>query len=133
MDSNSADAPVDTEQELSRWKAWALRHQLTLLIIGTIVVTIIFTGVGLNMYHTSGAAQLDLSRPGYERAREIVREDDAIFEEYPATGTLDRESFLQFKQLLEKHRDNMNTIDAFGGDPMALDALGIDEPVLEEE
>ena len=42
------------------------RHRLALLLVGTVVVALILTVVSMIIYNYSGAAQLDLSRPGYQ-------------------------------------------------------------------
>ena len=105
------------------------RHKLLILITASIVVTLIFTAVGLVLYNTSGTAQLDLSRPGFQGVDEIVKKNQAELVEYSATGEINEEALSHFDTLYKTQLQNVTSVDAFSGDPMAPEALGIDEAV----
>ncbi len=107
------------------------KHRILLLIGLTIIITSVFTAIGLMLYNTSGSAQLDLSRPGYKGVNEIVEKNKPTFVEYPATGEINEATLKEFQDLYKKHLDNVKSVEAFRGDPLAPDALGIDEATAE--
>lgn len=103
------------------------RHRFVALIGGTIVISLFLVGVALALYASSGAAQLDLSRPGYKSVREqAVRSDN--FEGIPATGTVTQDTLSQFRSLYNSQAQKATNVDSFGGDPMSDKTLSIDDP-----
>ena len=62
--------PEETHQEQTAQGFWA-HHRLIMLLIGTISMALVLTCVSVIIYTTSGAAQLDLSRPGYRSGRAL--------------------------------------------------------------
>jgi hypothetical protein len=66
----------------------------------------------MSLYVTSGASQLDLSRPGYERARTQVDEskEDNTFE---TNGAISSDIISEFQVLYEKQRAKLNASDKF--------------------
>lgn len=101
-------------------------HRILVLVVLTTVIAIVSTGVGLMMYNSRGTAQLDLSRPSYEGVGELVEQGRQTYTEYSASGGIDEESLREFDELYRKQMDGLMVIDAFGGDPLAAEALGID-------
>lgn len=88
------------------------RHRLVYAIIGAICIGLLLTAVSMSLYVTSGASQLDLSRPGYERARTQVdesKEDDS----FKANGPIDTEVIGEFQALYQKQRAKLNASDKF--------------------
>jgi len=77
------------------------------------------------MYNSSGAAQLDLSRPGYVDVRSQVVVNEGDFQSYSSTGAINKDSINDFKSLYDKQAQKVKAADAFGGDPLSSDALGI--------
>jgi hypothetical protein len=112
---------------LSRWQ----RHKFMMLIGGTITISLILVVIALILYNTSGAAQLDLSRPGYQSVRDKAdrSEDDTNFS---STGPLDKDSLTKFRILYNSKMKEVNAVDAFGGDIMSDKALSLDELNPEE-
>lgn len=107
---------------LSRWE----RHKFLVLVGATIVVSLCLVSVAMGIYSTSGAAQLDLSRPGYQSVRQQVSRTDE-FDGFPATGTIDADALAKFRELYAKQSDQANAVDGFAGDVMSDKALSIDE------
>ena len=107
-------------------------HRLTILICLSIAIALVFTAVGLTLYNTSGTAQLDLSRPGFEGIDKQIKSHKADAVEYPAMGPINEETLLQFDALYKKQLENVTSVNAFGGDPMAPDALVVDDVLSEE-
>ncbi len=117
-----------TEQELIAanvgLKGWQ-RHRF-LVMVGTIIIVALFlVSVALALYASSGAAQLDLSRPGYISVRSgAVRSDE--FTSFPASGAIDKETLDQFRKLYDTEAERATNVDSFGGDVMSDQALSID-------
>lgn len=53
------------------------------------------------LYASSGAAQLDLSRPGYQSVQGKIEQTDN-FKSFPATGNVDKKTIEQFQKLYEE-------------------------------
>lgn len=103
-------------------------HRLGVLIILTIGIALAFSAIGLSLYHASGTAQLDLTRPDYEGVSETIGQDGEApdFIDYPANGPIDEAALKEFDRLYTAQLENIDLIDAFGGDPMSLESLRID-------
>ncbi|HZJ34825.1 MAG TPA: hypothetical protein VFD55_02300 [Candidatus Angelobacter sp.] len=101
------------------------KYRFLLLIVISILVASILVLISMAMYNGSGAAQLDLSRPGYNEVRDQVITDDSDFKNYSNTGPIDQSSISEFKLLFEKQSQKIEAFDAFGGDPLNPKALGI--------
>lgn len=88
------------------------RHRLAYGVFGAICIGLLLTMVSMSLYISSGASQLDLSRPGYERARTQVDEskDDERFE---TSGPVDTKSLSEFQRLFTKNRTKLNASDKF--------------------
>lgn len=110
-------------------KPW-YRHQLLLFIGGSITIALLLVAVSMALYASSGAALLDLSRPGYKSIQNEVNQSDS-FESYPATGPVDKKTLEDFQKLYQRQTKPVLG-DAY--DPAALDAstLGIDAPAAGE-
>lgn len=119
----SEEELIAEAKTLSRWE----RHKFMLLVGITIVISLFLTGVSLALYSSSGAEQLDLSRPGYQAVRDQVPKTDD-FDGFPSTGTLDKQALDQFRELYDKKAKEATTFDSFGGQVMSDKALGIDNP-----
>lgn len=111
------------EPKLSRWE----QHRFMALVGGSIVIALLLTAVSLKLYATSGAAQLDLSRPGYEQAVD-KKAKSTVFEGYPSSGPINKQTLKEFQDLYSKRADQATKVDSFGGDVMNDAALSIDAP-----
>lgn len=113
---------VAEAHKLSRWE----RHKFMLLVGLTIVISLFLVWIALGLYNSSGAAQLDLSRPGYKSVQSQVTKDDT-FSGYPSTGTMDKAALDQFRGLYTTRAAQATGLDSFGGSVMSDQALGIDD------
>jgi len=105
------------------------RHSFLLFITGSILVSTVIVVISMTMYNGSGAAQLDLSRPGYVSVRSQAIEGESDFQSYSSVGTMDKEAIDSFKKLFDKQSKKLKAVDAFGGSPSPLSpvSLGIDD------
>ena len=94
------------------------RHRLVYGVVGAIAIGLLLTVISMSLYISSGASQLDLSRPGYERARTQVDEskDQNTFE---TNGPIDAQTISRFQTLFTNNRTKLNGADKF--DSSAID------------
>ncbi len=116
-----ADARV-----LSRWE----RHKFMVLVGLTIIISLFLVMVSLRLYGSSGAAQLDLSRPGYQSVREQASRP-VDFTSFPSTGPLNKEALDKFRILYDEQVKEATAVDSYGGDVMSDTALGLNVPPAE--
>ncbi|MEP7204957.1 MAG: hypothetical protein ABI716_02070 [Candidatus Saccharibacteria bacterium] len=103
---------------------WQL-HRFLLLLIITISIALFLVGTSMALYASSGAAQLDLSRPGYRAISSQAIKTDNDFEVYPSAGQMDQSAIDSFRALYNKQSSKAKAIDAFSGDPLNPDVLEI--------
>lgn len=106
---------------LTGWRT----HKFFILVAATIAVSVVLVGVAMAIYSNSGAAQLDLSRPGYQA---ITKEADRneMINAFPSTGSLDPATLDKFRKLYTTQAQQVLGYDGFGGDPMSDTALGLE-------
>jgi hypothetical protein len=95
-----------------------VKHSFLLLIGISIATALVLVVISMELYTSSGAAQLDLSRPGYKAVTSQAVQSDNDFQDYQAFGTLDSSAVNDFKTLYEKEADKAKAVDAFSGDPL---------------
>lgn len=100
-------------------KASWQRNKFTALIAGVVVVSLTLVAIAINIYNSDGAAQLDMSRPGYSSVRSKVIKEDEDRVAYPSTGAFDQKSFDDFEKRYKKYADAVHAINGF--DPSAVD------------
>ncbi len=115
MDDNT---PVITK-DLSFWD----NHRFLLLVAIAIGVALVLVGISMAMYTGSGAAQLDLSRPGYRAVSSQATNNDSDFKNYSPFGQINKSTIKEFKTLYEKQASKAKAVDAFSGDPLNPDVL----------
>ncbi len=102
-------------------------HRIAVLVSVTVLISLVFTSVGLSLYNGSGTVQVDLSRPDYAGVTDdsgSSKKDTYV--EYPAVGPINQEALDEFNKTYSEQVDNVKSVDAFSGNPLAPDALGID-------
>ena len=104
------------------------KHSFLIFITISIVISSGIVVTSMFMYNSSGAAQLDLSRPGYVSVRSQATTSSDDFQNFPTTGPINKNDMSDFKELYGKQTQRVKTVDAFGGDPLSPDALGISAP-----
>jgi hypothetical protein len=107
-------------RQLGVWE----RYRLVTMITGVTAIAITMVGIALALYYSSGAALLDLSRPGYSSVSKQA-EDNEQFDGFSASGAIDKKALDQFQSLYEERAKKATAIDSFGGDAMSDDTLDI--------
>jgi hypothetical protein len=111
----------DNNSQLSIWE----RHRFWILVSSCVIVSLFLAGVSLALYASSGAAQLDLTRPGYQSVRQQAGGEDKL-DAFPSTGELDGKSLEQFRKLYDERAKQATSVDSFGGGVMSDESLSID-------
>ena len=115
--------PLEPKTVLGRWG----EHRFLIMIGVSIVIALFLVGVALALYASSGAAQLDLSRPGYQSVRKQVPQDDT-FSGFSASGAVDKAALEQFEKLYNERSKQAIGVESFGGNGMSDESLSIDAP-----
>ena len=106
----------------NRWE----QHRFLVLIGGVMLISLFLVSVALALYASSGAAQLDLSRPGYKSVRQQAVRSDS-FNGFPSTGPINKDTLDQFRQLYDSQSTKATNVDSFGGNAMSDQSLSIDD------
>lgn len=102
-------------------------HQFLVMVTIVILVSLFLVYVALSLYRSSGTLQLDLSRPGYDSAREEATKDTEVFKGFSADGRIDAESLNEFDSLYkQKASEALIDIADFSGDALSDSALTLD-------
>ena len=118
---------TNEHQLLDEPKRLWYQTRLVLFVGGSIVIAVLLVLVSMALYISSGAAQLDLSRPGYQSVQDKEAPSNT-FKSFPSTGDVSTNTIDEFQRLYDEQVRQVTTVDAF--DPAVLDnqALGIDAP-----
>lgn len=102
-------------------------HQFFAMIVIVILISLFLVYVALSLYQSSGTLQLDLSRPGYDSAREEAIKDTEVFKGFSAEGPIDKQALSEFDKLYrEKAAEALIDIGDFSGDALSDAALTLD-------
>lgn len=102
-------------------------HRFIVMVGLAIVVALFLVSVALALYASSGAAQLDLSRPGYQSVREQAAKNET-FTGFASSGVLDKASLEEFERLYSERTKQVVGVESFGGNGMSDESLSIDAP-----
>lgn len=106
---------------MTRWQ----RHRFLVLIGGVIVISCVMVAVAMHLYNTSGAAQIDLSRPGYQSVRSEASRDNVPDSSFSSTGELDEAAFRQFNEMYDRHSKRVVGVDSFSPQALSDESLQI--------
>jgi len=107
------------------------KHSFLIFITISIVISSVIVFISMTMYNGSGAAQLDLSRPGYVSVRSQATANESDFKTFSAAGPISKDIIEDFKSIYNEQTQKIKAIDAFGSDPLSADALGISAPAAQ--
>ena len=105
------------------------RHRFLFLIISAIIISGVLVSISIMMYNSSGAAQLDLSRPGYVNVRAKTVDSTSDFKNYPDSGAMSQSAIDEFKALYNDQAQKTKAANAFKSDPLNPDSLGINSEI----
>ncbi|MBS7346483.1 MAG: hypothetical protein KIG14_02100 [Candidatus Sacchiramonaceae bacterium] len=108
----------------------AQKNQFAAFVTLSICVAGGLMWLSLWLYNESGAAQLDLSRPSYQAAREAsakeekAEKDNQAQEDFASDGDVDEKALKEFKEIYRSRLDKIKA-NAFRTDPLSDDSLHI--------
>lgn len=111
------------EAEISKTTPFYGDHRFLAFIIISIIISMCLVCVSIAMYYRSGAALLDLSRPGYTEVRSKVVAKDESFLDFPLTGAITKTVIDDFQIIYDQQAAKAQSVDAFGSDPLDPNAL----------
>lgn len=114
---------LESKKFLDRWGG----HRFLIMIGASIAIALFLVSVALALYASSGTAQLDLTRPGYQSVRDQAPRSDT-FSGFPATGTLDKAALEQYEKLYDERAKQAVGVESFGGNGMSDESLSVDAP-----
>lgn len=107
------------------------QNQLSIFIFSALAVALILIGVSLWMYEEFGTAQLDLSRPSLQEAREQAKKDaerekreKAEADNFDSTGKIDSKSLDKFGKLYDRSLNRLKD-NFFGENALSDETLNI--------
>lgn len=122
-----SDLDIEQQPEAGAVKVHEDSRQFLRMVVLVISVSLFLVYVALSLYQSSGTLQLDLSRPGYDNARKEAIKDTEVFKGFSADGQIDKKSLDEFNKLYSKKASEaLISIDAFSGDALSDQALGLD-------
>lgn len=108
----------------NRFVALIDRHRLIYGVIAALLIAMLLTAISMALYVSSGASRLDLSRPGYEGAREAVQ-SGAADDSFSSTGPLDTEVAKDFQKRFSAQRERLGKLGNYGTNALDDDQLQI--------
>ena len=115
--------PRMTNSVLVSIKQFLLRHQLGVMLTGSILFAVLLVYIALLAYDRSGASSLDLSHPDYDGLRSQITTEKP--DEISSTGLITEEFLNEFDKIFSERAKEAKEIDAFGGNVLSDEALGI--------
>jgi hypothetical protein len=104
---------------------WFNDHQLPTFVGLALIIALIFTSISLMIYSKSGAAKLDLSRPGYESVRQDVENNDATEQPFASSGAIDAKVKADFEKRVKTQADQLDKMNDFNAEVISNDNLGL--------
>ena len=105
-------------QNLSVWE----RHRFFLLVASVICIALFMVSVALSLYNSSGAAQLDLSRPGYQAVRDQASRD-TVTQSFSSNGALTESALNSFSQMYKEQSGKVTSVDSYDAAALSEDSL----------
>lgn len=116
---------IETPSVVESVKRPRVKPQFALLIAGSIVLSMIMVTVSMYLYNESGAAQLDLSRPGYQDVRSQAQLSER-FDGIDSTGEVTDRTLERFDELYTSQQDKiLEQKNGFSADDMSDQTLEI--------
>lgn len=121
---NKDELYTQLKEEAKNVTFWQ-QHRFLMLIGGAILISLAMVSIALYVYYSSGAFQLDLSRPGYQSVRDEIdysSRDDS----FSTSGPLDKEAFEEFRGLYKEQTEDARKTNGFSPEALSDQALGLD-------
>ena len=101
------------------------RYGFAAMLVVVVVISLVMVAVSLEMYNASGAAQVDLSRPGFSSVQQQAGIEDDSEKSFEAQGAIDQKTLQDFKASYDKHVQRIDTETLFVGDALSDESLQV--------
>lgn len=110
-------------KEAQKMPAWQ-KNRYFLMVGAALGIALFMVMIAMNLYSSSGTAQLDLSRPDYEsvRAQTTTREGVA---EFSSTGEITLRVLQDFEKQFQRSANDVIKADAFRADALSDRSLNL--------
>lgn len=97
------------------------------MIASVVVISLVLVSIALNIYNTSGAAQVDLSRPGFASVQKQAGSDNSNNEDqsFSETGQITKQTISDFKNQYSKHTKRITASTSYSEDALSDTSLQI--------
>lgn len=109
------------------------QHHFLIMIGSAVAISLFLVSVGLALYSNSGAAQLDLSRPGYAAVRSEASKTSDRYDGFAASGSISKDTLAEFRKLYDAKAANATGFDAYANDVLNEATLRIDAPSADNQ
>lgn len=116
---------IDEQHEEHRTYQLA-KNRFVILIVSAIAISLILVSIALALYAWSGAAQVDLSRPGYSDVRNKVNEAEEPTG-FSNSGPIDKDVLSDYEKLYDKTARQVTSVNVFESSVLSDEALRINE------
>lgn len=120
---------MSAKQNFNLWRKkffdFIMAHQFPAMLTAVLLVTALLTLLNIVIYTRSGTVNIDLSRPGYETARQNVSEN-VTETDFAPNGPITKEVRDDFIERLEKLQTEMSQMNDFAGDSLSDKALNLE-------
>jgi hypothetical protein len=116
----------ELRQDAARMTWWQ-QHRFFALILAVNIISLLLVGVSLNLYNSSGAAQVDLSRPGYQSIQKEASSGE-VSDSFASNGKLDAEAFDSFNKMYDNHARRVVGSGSFDAAALSVDSLQLFAP-----
>lgn len=103
----------------------AQRFGLPFGVLVAIIIALILTSINMTLYFVSGTSKLDLSRPGYESARDQIRRTNGSDQNFSASGDLDSTTIKDFLKKYDNESKDLQQYSPFSENILDDEQLGI--------
>ena len=101
------------------------KNRFVVMLVGVVGIALVLVSIAMLLYGSSGAAQLDLSRPGYKDVRSKVRDEAKDATLFSSTGEIDKNTVDLFEKLYDKTANPATSENAFERGALSDEALRI--------
>lgn len=112
-------------QLIDRSKALILRRRLIATLTAVILLAFLLVAISMVIYYSSGASQLDLSRPEYKSVRSQIDTDTKTTNLFDAQGPIDEVVLDDFLARYKEKSDRVLEANAFSNEVLNDEQLGI--------
>lgn len=103
----------------------AQRFGLPFGVLVAIIIALILTSISMTLYFVSGTSKLDLSRPGYESARDQIRRSNSSDQNFSSNGDIDSSVIKDFLKKYDNESGDLKQYSSFSEDILSDEQLGL--------